>query len=343
MSGTTVITGIGSCLPPRVVTNDDLRRRGLDTSDEWIRTRTGIARRRWVSLGAATSDLAVSAGRGALQSAGVDRADLVLLATTTPDRPCPASAPRVAARLGLAGTPAFDLAAVCSGFVYGLVTAHALALAGGFRRVLLIGAETYSSLLAPDDRSTAVIFGDGAGAVLLEEGAAGVPGAIVVAELGSDGTDHHLITVVGGGSRYPGRMDQDRYLSMRGGAVYRRAAQQMTMSAATVLDRAGWAASTLAAFVGHQANQRLLDLVSDRLGVPAAARVGNLAEVGNTAAASIPLAMAYARNVPAGGRTLLTAFGGGLTWGSVALHWPDAVPVHLPCAPVPSNEEEKLP
>ncbi|MFD8396232.1 beta-ketoacyl-ACP synthase III [Streptomyces sp. NPDC059680] len=329
------ICGAGMCLPTQVVDNDELVGR-LDTSDEWIRSRTGIERRRKVEAGTSTGDLAVAAGRAALASAG-QSADFVLLATTTPDRPCPATAPEVAHRLGLEAVPALDVSAVCSGFVYGLAAACALVAAGICARPLVIGAEVYSSIIDPLDRDTAVIFGDGAGAVLLRGASRGEPGAVHAVDLGSDGSGSDLIAVAAGGSRCPvpdGELPRDqRYFRMRGREVFRHAVQRMTASSQVALARAGWSSLSVRAFIGHQANQRILDAVGDRLGIKGQYRFGNLAEVGNTAAASIPLALAdtLARGVVRPGeRSLLTAFGGGLTWGSIALTWPDVVPLHLP-------------
>lgn len=331
-----VVTGLGSSLPPDTVSNHDLAAR-LDTSDAWIRSRTGIATRHIAEPGIATSDLAVAAGGAALSSAGERIAELVVLATTTPDRPCPATAPEVAHRLGLGHVPAFDLAAVCSGFVYASAVADAVIRSGLYRSVLVIGAETYSRIIDPEDRDTAVIFGDGAAAAFFRGGAAGEPGAVRAVELGSDGAGADLIAVASGGSRMPDTgadMPRDlRFFRMRGREVYRLAVRRMTASATAVLERAAWKAEDLDGFIGHQANQRILDAVAERLGVPAHARLGNIRAVGNTAAASIPLALADAAAhaaVPVGGRTLLTAFGGGLTWGTIALTWPDAHPVQLP-------------
>lgn len=192
-----VLTGLGAYLPPQVVTNEDLSRR-LDTSDDWIRSRTGIASRHMVSPGTATSDLAVEAGWRALKSAGDDRVDAVVLATTTPDQPCPATAPQVAARLGLGHVPAFDVAAVCSGFLFGLASAEGLIAAGIAERVLLIAADAFTTIINPEDRTTAVIFADGAGAVVLRAGEAAEPGAIGRHILGSDGELSHLIEVPAG-------------------------------------------------------------------------------------------------------------------------------------------------
>ncbi|MFG2542709.1 beta-ketoacyl-ACP synthase III [Streptomyces sp. NPDC048594] len=313
-----VVTGLGTCLPETVVTNDELSRH-LDTDHAWIHSRTGIERRRRVSAGTTTGDLAVTAGAAALKSAGRDDCDLVLLATTTPDRRCPATAPRVASRLGLRAA-AFDLSAVCSGFVYGLSVADAMITAGTCERALVIGADVYSSIVDPGDRGTAVVFGDGAGAVLLERGRTGDPGAVLHTELGSDGTGDDLITIPPDGD----------HITMRGSDVYARAVTTMTESARSVASHAGWDLADVDAFVGHQANLRILTSVAKRLGLPRERVVSNIADVANTAAASIPLALADAAaegRVGSGDRLLLTAFGGGLTWGSAAVVWSGAEPV----------------
>ncbi|WP_328826355.1 ketoacyl-ACP synthase III [Streptomyces sp. NBC_00252] len=345
MNSVAVITGLGASLPPDRITNEHLVREGLETSDAWIRSRTGIESRHRVRPGIATGDLAVAAGRGALESAGAHDAGLLILATTTPDRRCPATAPEVAARLGMTGTPAFDLAAVCSGFVYGAAIASAVLMAGAYDSVLLVAAETYSTIVDPHDRGTAVIFGDGAGAAYLTRGHRGDPGALVHFDLGSDGTGSDLITIPAGGSSSPyteASPRQDRYFRMRGREVYARAVRQMAASSRAVLARAGWSTDSVAAFVAHQANQRILDSVAHRLGIPLDRCHGNLRDVGNTAAASLPLALAdtAARDaVRPGARTLLTAFGGGLTWGSIAMTWPQAKPVRHPPHPRPAHKE----
>ncbi|MGV9390414.1 beta-ketoacyl-ACP synthase III [Streptomyces olivaceus] len=315
-----VLAGLGTCLPERTVTNDDLAER-LDTSHEWIYGRTGIASRRIAAEGTSTGDLATAAAGNALASAGRTSCDLVVVATTTPDRACPATAPAVARALGLSGAAAFDLAAVCSGFVYALSTASAMIAAGTCRSALVIGADLYSTITDPDDRGTAIIFGDGAGAVFLESGSRTDPGAVLHHDLGSDGDGRDLITVAPG----------ERYLSMRGREVYVQAVPGMTDSALRVLKEAGWDAEDVDAFVGHQANIRILASVAKRLGLPEERVITNIEEVGNTAAASIPLALAHGvreGRVTRGDRLLLTAFGGGLTWGSTALTWSGAQPVH---------------
>ncbi|WP_131741034.1 beta-ketoacyl-ACP synthase III [Actinomadura roseirufa] len=326
--GTAVVTGIGSWLPPRAVENAELANR-LGSSDEWIRTRTGVRRRHVASAGMAVSDLAVEAGARALKSAGGGEADAVVLATATPDHPCPATAPDVAARLGLWSTAAFDVAAVCSGFVYALAAGTGLISAGIARRVLVIGADVFSSILDPDDRTTSVIFGDGAGAVVLRPGDPAEPGALGPFDLGSDGAGAGLITVRAGGSRQrlsgaePG--PREHFFAMAGKAVFWRAVQQMAQSAGAALDRAGWRPRDVDRLVCHQANQRITDHLADELGLPRERALSNIADVGNTAAASIPLALDQARaagRLRPGDRVLLTAFGGGLAWGSVTLRWP---------------------
>ncbi|MCI3934233.1 beta-ketoacyl-ACP synthase III [Streptomyces sp. AN091965] len=323
-----VLAGVGGCLPPTAVTNDELAER-LDSSDAWIRSRTGIRQRYFAPAGTATSDLAVGAGAKALKSSGHPDADAVLLATTTPDRPCPATAPVVAARLGLTGAAAFDVSAVCTGFVYALASAAGLIAAGAADRVLVIGAETFSTLLDPDDRSTAVIFGDGAGAVLLRAGEAAEPGALGPFDLGSDGGREDLITVPAGGSRQRlsgvAAAAREHYFAMDGKEVFRHAVRRMSASARAVLGRAGLRPEDVDHLVGHQANLRITNHVADEVGIPRRRCFSNIAEVGNTAAASIPLALdqAHADGVlTVGGRVLLTAFGGGLTWGSTVLTWP---------------------
>ncbi|WP_233159703.1 beta-ketoacyl-ACP synthase III [Pseudonocardia sp. MH-G8] len=316
------IAGVGHALPGRVVTNDDLAAT-LDTSDEWIRSRSGIATRHHVDEGTATSDLAIAAGARALEGdrrgGGDGTVDLVVVATTTPDRPCPATAPLVASRLGLGTVPAFDVNAVCSGFLYGLSTAAAMIRGGAAGSVLLVAADTFSTIVDHTDRRTAFLFGDGAGAIVLRAGGADVHEVT----LGSDGGQEELIIVPGGGSREPA--SSDRFFTMQGQAVYRNAVERMAGSTTEVLERVGWDIAEVDRFVGHQANSRILDAVARRLGLPPKALVVNLDRVGNTAAASIPVALSDAHDrgeLRAGDRVVLAAFGGGATWGAAALTWP---------------------
>lgn len=328
MTRAAIVVGLGAVVPPKVVTNQMLAER-LDTTDEWIYSRTGIRERHMVEPGTSTGDLATEAAQRALKSAGVSTVDMVVLATTTPDRPCPATAPEVATRLGLTGIPAFDVAAVCSGFVYGLAIG-ASAISGGLAEtVLVIGAEAFTTIIDPNDRTTAAIFGDGAGAVVLRGGESTEPGALLAFDLGSDGSMVDLITVPAGGSREPTPVDPgDQFFQMQGRPTFLNAVLRMEASSRVVLERVGWGADEVDRLVGHQANVRILHAVADGLGIPRERAVINLDRVGNTAAASIPLALhdaAAAGGLVAGERILLTAFGGGATWGSVAMTWPELV------------------
>ncbi|GAA4462149.1 beta-ketoacyl-ACP synthase III [Phytohabitans houttuyneae] len=323
-----VVAGLGSYLPPRIVTNDDLAAH-LDTSDEWIRSRTGIATRRWVERGVSTSDLAVEAGMLAMKAADDDMVDAVVLATTTPDRLCPATAPEVAARLGLTGRAAFDVSAVCAGFLYGVAVSAGLVASGAATRVLLIGAETYSTILDPADRTTRAIFGDGAAALVLRAGRADEPGAIGRCVLGSDGEHSELINIPAGGSRQRSSgvpaAPAEHYFQMRGGDVYRHAVERMTAAALESLELAGWEPGDVDRFVPHQANARIAAAVAERLGIEPARVLGNIAEVGNTAAASVPLLLTESAadgRLEPGHRVLVAAFGGGLAWGATTLVWP---------------------
>lgn len=333
MDRTAVLTGIGSYAPDRVITNELLATR-MDTSDHWITTRTGIKQRRQIDPGAATSDLAVEAGRRALKSADVDSVDVLVLATATPDHPCPATGPTVADKLGLGRIPAYDVAAVCSGFVYALANAAGLIALGLADRVLVIGADTFTTIIDPHDRTTAPIFGDGAGAVVLAAGEPDSPGALLGFDLGSDGTLADLIIIPAGGSRQRGSdltpAPAEHYMRMAGKEVFRQAVTHMTESAASLLARIGWPVDSVDWVVGHQANVRILSSVTEHLGLSADKAFINVDQYGNTAAASIPLALDDATRSAAfqpGDRIVLTAFGGGATWGSVALEWPALVSI----------------
>jgi 3-oxoacyl-[acyl-carrier-protein] synthase-3 len=324
-----VLCGLGSWVPPHVVDNVEIAAR-LDTTDDWIRTRTGIRQRRVIDPGMSTSDLAVTAGQRAMKSANVETVDFVILATTTPDRPCPATAPAVASRIGVGGAAAFDLNAVCTGFLYGLATAAGLVTGGIADRVLVIGADTFSTIVHPLCPTSAPIFGDGAGAVVLRAGEPHELGAMGPFDLGSDGEGADLIMVPAGGSRQRGSgqpaQDEDTWFTMEGKKVFLRAITHMAKSAEAVLDKAGMRLRDIDKFVYHQANARILYGVADRLGQPRGKFVRNIDLVGNTAAASVPLALAAANEngeLLVGQRVLLGAFGGGLTWGSTLVRWPD--------------------
>lgn len=324
-----VLAGLGGWLPPRVVDNEELSRR-LDTTDEWIRARTGIRERRIAGDETSTIDMAVEAGRKALRSADSTRVDALVLATATADHVCPASAPQVAAELGLHGIAAFDVNAVCSGFVYALATGAGLIAGGISGRVLVIGADKFSVLVDQADRTTVPIFGDGAGAVMLRAGSPEEPGALGPFDLHSAGEFADLLLVPAGGARERfSSNSKDYFLGMQGAAVFRHAAAKMAESSRAVLEQANVTIDAVDRFVGHQANVRILRAAAKQLGLAEERLVVNIERVGNTSAASIPLALADASRdgeLRAGQRVLLSAFGAGLTWGSTVLTWPNIQP-----------------
>jgi 3-oxoacyl-[acyl-carrier-protein] synthase-3 len=317
------IAGTGSALPGRVVTNADLvatlALRNVETSDEWIVTRTGIRQRHLAEAGVGTTDLATQAARTALASAGASPAaiDLIIVATSTPDQVFPSTACAVQARLGSAGAAAFDVQAACSGFVYALSLADALIRGGAHRRALVIGAEVYSRVLDWNDRGTCVLFGDGAGAVVLEAGTA--PG-ILACRMHADGTRGDILAV-------PGRLNQgvadgDPFLRMDGKAVFKLAVDVLESSAREVLALADMDPSQVDWLIPHQANVRILAATAKRLGLPPERVVVTVDRHGNTSAASVPLALDLARadgRVRPGHHIILQGVGGGFTWGSVLL------------------------
>jgi 3-oxoacyl-[acyl-carrier-protein] synthase III len=319
-----VVIGCGSYLPARVVTNDDLARM-VDTSDDWITQRTGIRERHVAAEGEVTSDLALGAARAAMANAGVDAQsiDLVVLATSTPDNTFPATATTVQAKLGMTHGAAFDLQAVCSGFVYALATVDGLLRTGAFRRALVIGAETYSRILDWKDRSTCVLFGDGAGAVVLEAlpqpGTAADRGLLTV-RLRSDGR-HKTKLYVDGGPSSTGTVGRVR---MEGRAVFKHAVAMISDVIYDVLKDTGYTAADIDWFVPHQANKRIIDDSARKFGIAPEKVVTTVDRHGNTSAASIPLALAVAvgdGRIKRGDLLLLEAMGGGFTWGAALLRW----------------------
>lgn len=319
-----VIRGVGAHLPRRVMTNADLARL-VDTSDDWITERTGIKQRHIAGEGELTSDLGIAAARQALVRAGIDPVDidLVICATATPDRTFPATAVRIQAGLGITKGAAFDVQAVCSGFVYGLATADNFLKAGQFKRAIVVGAETFSRILDWSDRGTCVLFGDGAGAVVLE--AQSQHGdredrGILATRLRSDGRFEDLLYVDGG----PGSTKTTGHLRMNGREVFRHAVQKISGVIEETLVMSGFAADEIDLYVPHQANKRILDGIAKKLGVSPEKIVMTLSNHGNTSAASIPLALNQAfeeHRLAEGNLVLMEAMGGGFTWGAVLARW----------------------
>lgn len=315
------IAGTGGYLPPRVVSNDDLAAelatRGIETSDEWITDRTGIRQRHIAGPGVKTSMLATEAARRAMADAGVNSADidLLIVATSTPDVIFPSTACLVQAQLGIRQGAAFDVQAVCSGFVYALTTADAFIQAGRARTALVIGAEIFSSILDWDDRRTCVLFGDGAGAVVLK--AADEPG-ILAAELHADGSQQGILCA--SGRIEAGQVVGDPFVRMDGQAVFKMAVNSLSKSAHDVCHTAGIELADIDWMVPHQANVRILNFLAKKLGLPAEKIVITLDQHANTSAASVPLALDVARHdgrIKEGDLILMQGVGGGVTWGSV--------------------------
>jgi 3-oxoacyl-[acyl-carrier-protein] synthase III len=319
-----VVLGCGSYLPSKVLTNADLAQK-VATSDEWIAQRTGIRQRHIAADGELTSDLAIHAARAALKHANVDvqSIDLIVLATSTPDQTFPASAVTVQANLGITHGAAFDLQAVCSGFVYALATADALLKSGTYKRALVIGAETFSRILDWTDRSTCVLFGDGAGAVVIE--AQTQPGTrddrgILISRLRSDGRHRSKLYVDGG----PSSTGTVGHLRMEGREVFRHAVSMITDVVEEAFKETGYGAADIDWFVPHQANKRIIDGSAHKLGIDPNKVVTTVDLHGNTSAASIPLALSVAvfdGRIKPGDLVLLEAMGGGFTWGAVMLRW----------------------
>jgi 3-oxoacyl-[acyl-carrier-protein] synthase-3 len=320
------IVGVGHYAPARVVTNHDLEA-WLDTSDEWIVTRTGMKRRHWASEEEATSDLASAAAAAALVHAGLRAAELdcLIVSTVTPDYYFPATACLVASKLGVLEKPAFDIAIACSGFIYGLTVATGLIRSGVYRRIMLIGAETLSKIVDKNDRSTAILFGDGAGAVILERSA---EDSFLASDLGADGSRPELLYAQGSGSRHPldhAALDAKVHLiHMQGPETFKLAVMKMVGSTETVLGKANLTKADVTFLIPHQANKRIIDAMARYLEVPEGKVVINIAEYGNTSAASIPMALSEtvrAGLVKPGDIIVFVAFGGGLSWGAVAWRW----------------------
>ena len=314
------VIGTGSYLPEKVVTNDDLART-VDTSDEWIRTRTGIRSRHFAAEGELASDLALPAAQRALHAAGVQPADidLIIVATTTPDIIFPSTACILQSKLGIAGCPAFDVQAVCSGFVYALTIADLFIRSGQAKHVLVVGAEVYSRILDWNDRGTCVLFGDGAGAVVVA--ASDKPG-ILATKLHADGRHKDMLCVPG--SVNGGKVSGSPFVQMDGASVFKFAVRVFEEGANEVLEAAGLKVSDLDWFIPHQANIRIMEATVRKLGLQKEKLISTVHHHGNTSAASIPLALDEAvkdgRVLP-GQTLLLEGVGGGFTWGAVLLRW----------------------
>jgi 3-oxoacyl-[acyl-carrier-protein] synthase III len=325
----TVILGTGSYAPDRILTNEDLAKM-VDTSDEWIRARSGIRERRIASAEQATSDLALLAGQRALDDAGAKASDidLLIVATITPDLPMPATACFVQHKLGIPTTAAcFDVNAACSGFIYGLDVACAMIASGRYKKALVIGAEKLSSIVDWQDRGTCLLFGDGAGAAVVGTSAKAGAG-LIGTRLGALGEDTDLLNIPAGGSRVPTSAEtvarRDHFIKMKGKEVFKLAVRVMEEAARDILEQHGLAAHQIGLVIPHQANLRIIDAIAQYLELPVERFFVNVDRYGNTSAASIPIALDEARKagrIKEGDLTLLVAFGAGLTYGSALIRW----------------------
>ena len=326
MTRSATITGVGSTLPPRLVPNTWFEDK-IDTNDEWIRERTGIEARHFVEEGVDTSDLVVEAAQAAMTTAAItpDQLDLIVVASVTGDTPFPATAVWAQEKLDVR-VPAFDVNAACAGFSYGLASATAFVQAGMADTVLLAGAEIFSRILDFTDRTTSILFGDGAGAVIVQASdRPGIEGTV----LGADGSAANILQMPAGGTRVPAShatVDaRDHSIRMpKGREVFKRAVTEMAAACREILEKSEHTPADVDVLIPHQANARILVAVAERLGVPAERSILDVAEVGNTSAASIPIALARAWNagrIKEGDLVLLTSFGAGLTWGATLVRW----------------------
>ncbi|MDD2630728.1 MAG: ketoacyl-ACP synthase III [Limnochordia bacterium] len=321
------ILGTGRFVPERVLTNEDLEKM-VDTSDEWITTRTGIKERRIAEPEQASSDLAILAARAALKDANIraDQLDLVIVATVTPDHAFPSTASILQNKLGATKAAAYDLAAGCSGFVYGLTAAATMIEARAMNHVLVVGVETLSKIVDWTDRSTCVLFGDGAGAAVLGPVPEGY--GILSSVLGSDGSGAELLVLEAGGSRNPASLEtvqgKRHTISMHGNEVFKFAVRIMDEASLNVLKKAGLSSEDIDLFIPHQANIRIIDAAARRLQLPEDRVFVNVDAYGNTSAASIAIALDEARKkgrIQSGDFVLLVGFGAGLTWGAAIVRW----------------------
>jgi len=322
------ISAVGAYVPPRLLTNADLETM-VATNDQWITDRTGIRQRHIVDKGTATSDLAAEAARDCLAKAGVSASEVeaIIVATVTPDMFFPATACLVQEKIGATGAWGFDLSAACSGFIYALQMGAKLIESGAHKKVLVIGADVMSSIIDYTDRATCILFGDGAGAVLLEPGAEGEVGLVdFVHEI--DGSGASSLYMPGGGSLHPSTVEtvnnKQHFVHQEGGAVFKVAVRKMSELSEALLSRNGLTAADIDLFIPHQANKRIILSTAEKLGMPEEKIVINIGEYGNTTAATIPLAMNTALEqgrLKKGGLILLASFGGGYTIGTTLLRW----------------------
>jgi 3-oxoacyl-[acyl-carrier-protein] synthase III len=317
------ITGLGTHVPARVYTNADLEE-FVDTTDEWIVERTGIRERRFAEKDEALTDIAAPAARAALAEAGADPAsiDLIIVATVTPDMMFPTSSALLADQLGMPDAAAYDLLAGCTGFMYGIAQAYAMLSSGLARRALVVGGDVLSKILDWEDRSTLVLFGDGAGAVVMEPVG---DGGFLGFELGADGGGGENLWLPGSGSRHFD--DPDSFVKMNGREVFKFATRVMVSSAEKILDECGLGVGEVDVYVPHQANKRIIDYAARKLGIPEEKTVVNVDRYGNTSSGSIPLALADAKadgRLRGGELVLMTGMGAGLTWGSALIEWTEA-------------------
>jgi 3-oxoacyl-[acyl-carrier-protein] synthase-3 len=321
------VSGWGVAVPERRLTNADLERQ-VDTTDEWIVDRTGIRERRVAGPDETTASLSIEAGAAAIKHAGLtpDAIDLLVVATASSEQPIPHTGAFVGDGLGI-HCGSFDLNAGCAGFVYELVVGASMLLSGTLQHVLVIGAETLSRLVDPEDRGTCILFGDGAAAFVLSRAPDDGPG-LLAWELGCDGSAARLLEIPAGGSRLPTSAEtvanRDHYIKMQGQEVFRRAVRIVIETATTTLERAGVAIEDVTWFAPHQANMRIIEAAAQRLGIPLERTLVNIDRFGNTSAASIPLVLAEAADdgrLRDGDLVLLSGFGAGLTWGSALLRW----------------------
>ena len=316
-------------VPAKIVTNDDLAD-SLQTSDAWIRQRTGIEARRIAEPGLCSSDLGILAAREALADADLspEDIDLLITATLTPDQLTPATASRIAYGTGCVNAAAYDLSAGCTGFIYGLAMATGAIATGLHERVLLVGAETFSCFLDWEDRSTAILFGDGAGAAVVSPASSRDSGRVLGFDLGCDGSGVDHVSIPAGGSRMPASQEtieaRQHYVQMNGKEVYRFATRVVAPSAGRVLERCGKTVDDIDLFIPHQANLRIIEAGAKNLGIPEHKIYTNLQRYGNTSGASIPLCLKEAREegrLKQGDLVLLMGFGAGVTWGSCLMEW----------------------